>query len=279
MHLSVDDRIQPHSDGRRCIVKQAYRTLTVDLDDGIARVTFRRDKDTNAFCRDMTMDLMTVCRTVAEDGESSDPRIAAMVLTGGSGRSFSVGGDFNDVSVLQHEDEVRPWLGEIIDLYIAILSVNIPVVAAIDRFAIGQGLQVALMADWRIGTTECRLSMPELKNGVACPLGSVILEVLLGRAKMLELLLECEFIDAEAGRDLSLLNEIAAPSELQSSALRVAKRLATYPRTPYVTTKRIHNGRFIAALEEVREPSSQAHAASFEEQTGKAHFDKILKRA
>jgi enoyl-CoA hydratase/carnithine racemase len=102
---------------------------------------------------------------------------------------------------------------------------------------------------------------------------------MLGRAQMLELLLDCEFIDADAGRALSLLNEITSPSELPSSALRVAKRLASFPRTPYVTTKRIHNGRFIAAFEEVREPGSQAHAASFEQQTGKAHFDKILKRA
>ena len=121
--------------------------------------------------------------------------------------------------------------------------------------------------------------LPELKNGVACPLGSVILEVLLGRAKMTELLMDCEFIDADASRDLGLLNDIAMPNELQAAALRVARRLAAFPRTSYVTTKRIHNGRFIAALEQVREPSSQAHAASFEEQTGKAHFDKILKRA
>ena len=48
-------------------MKQAYTTLTVDVEDGIARVTFRRDKDTNAFCRDMTLDLTDVCRKVAED--------------------------------------------------------------------------------------------------------------------------------------------------------------------------------------------------------------------
>lgn len=260
-------------------MKHAYKTLTVDLEDSIACVTFRRDRDTNAFCRDMTLDLTNVCRKVTEDEQSSEPRISALVLTGGMGRSFSVGGDFNEVSVLEQEEEVRPWLGEIIDLYIAILSVNIPVIAAVDRFAIGQGLQVALMSDWRIGTTECRLSMPELKNGVACPLGSVILEFLLGRAKMLDLLLDCEFIDADTGRALSLLNEITSPSELQASAFRAAKQFAAYPRTPYVTTKRIHNGRFIAALEDVREPGSQAHAASFEQHSGKSHFDKILKRA
>ena len=48
------------------LMNQSYETLTVDLDDGIARVTFRRDKDTNAFCRDMTLDLTNVCRMVAE---------------------------------------------------------------------------------------------------------------------------------------------------------------------------------------------------------------------
>ena len=75
------------------MMKQGYKTLTLDLEDGIARVSFRRDKDTNAFCRDMTLDLMDVCRKVAEDEHSADPRFKALVLTGGMGRSFSVGGD------------------------------------------------------------------------------------------------------------------------------------------------------------------------------------------
>ena len=89
-------------------MKQAYKTLTVDVEDGIARVTFRRDKDTNAFCRDMTLDLMEVCRKVAEDEFSSEPHIAALVLTGGTGRSFSVGGDFNDVASWQTNMRFAP---------------------------------------------------------------------------------------------------------------------------------------------------------------------------
>ena len=47
----------------------------------------------------------------------------------------------------------------------------------IDNYAIGQGLQVAMMADSRIATTRAKVSMPELKNGVACPLGALILEI------------------------------------------------------------------------------------------------------
>lgn len=259
-------------------MNRAYETLSVDVDARIATVTFRREKDTNAFSRKMTLELMDFCRLVADDGRSESPSIDALVLTGGAGRSFSVGGDFNDVSALAEEGEIRRYLGEIIDLYVAILRVHVPVVAAIDRFAIGQGLQVALMSDWRIGATTCRLQMPELKNGVACPLGSLILEFLLGRAKMLELVLDCEFLDATASRACGLLQEVTSPDELGAAAQRVARKLQAFPRTSFVATKRIHNQRFVDALEGVREASSQAHVDAFLRKTGKKHFDAVLGR-
>lgn len=252
-----------------------FATLVCALEDGIARVQFNREKDTNAFSRQMTIDLLELCRLVSADGES-DRKIQALVLTGGQGRSFSVGGDFNDVSKLSEEPQIRAYLAEIIDLYIAILQVAIPVVAAIDRFAIGQGLQVALMTDWRIGAETCQLQMPELKNGVACPLGSIILEVLFGRAKMQELVFDCELIDPRAARQIGLINQIVVSGELDAAGLKMARRLASYPRTSYVATKRIQNQRFVDALETVREPSSQAHVAAFLARTGKKHFEKIL---
>lgn len=256
----------------------AYENIAFDVDDGIATVTFKRERDTNAFSRAMTLEVMDVCRRIEEDARSATPAIGALILTGGSRRSFSVGGDFNDVSALEEEGQIRSYLGEIIDLYVSVLKVDIPVVAAIDKFAIGQGLQVALMTDWRIGTTECRVSMPELKNGVACPLGSLILEFLFGRAKMLEWVLDCEFLDAAASRAGGLLTQVVPVEELLPAAVAAAKRFKAYPRTSFVTTKRIQNERFVAALESVREASSQAHVAAFLRKTGKKHFDKVLGR-
>ena len=256
-----------------------YSTLIVDVKDGIVCVTFNREKDTNAFSRNMTLDLMDLCKRVQADGRTDNPQYRALVLTGGTGRSFSVGGDFCDVSTLSEEMEIREYLGEIIDLYISILQVHIPVVAAIDHFAIGQGLQVALMSDWRIGTERCQLNMPELKNGVACPLGSIILETLFGRGKMLEFVMECEFINAANSRNHGLINQITSVEELQDAAFAVASKFAAYPRESFVTTKRIQNERFVQAMETVREPSSQAHVAAFMKKAGKKHFDKILGRA
>jgi len=258
------------------IVSQSYRTLIYEEHDRIARVQFNREKDTNAFSRAMTLEVMDVCSRLRADAASPEPRIDALILTGGTGRSFSVGGDFNDVSRLSEEPEIRAYLAEIIDLYIAVLNIEVPVIAAIDRFAIGQGLQVALMADWRIGATSCQLQMPELKNGVACPLGSIILEYLLGRARMQELVFDCEVIDPPTARSYGLLSQVCPTAELQDAAMAMARRLAAYPRTPFVTTKRIQNQRFVQAFELVREPSAQAHVAAFLERAGQKHFERIL---
>lgn len=260
-------------------MKTDYQTLLVNLHDGVLHVQFNRDKDTNSFSRQMTLELTDVCKQVQQDGESEEPQIGVLVLTGGTNRSFSVGGDFCDVSQLDEEQEIRSYLGEIIDLYIDLLKINVPVVAAIDKYAIGQGLQVALMSDWRVGTDRCQLQMPELKNGVACPLGSGILEFLCGRAKMQQFVFDCEFISAEASRDHALLSQISSVESLQADALSMARKLQKYPRASFTTTKKIQNQRFIEAIESGREASSQAHVAAFMRKAGKQHFDKILGRA
>ncbi len=134
------------------------------------------------------------------------------------------------------------------------------------------------MTDVRVGSSGCRLQMPELKNGVACPLGSIILEVLLGRSRMMELIFDCEVLDANTSRSLTLLNQLVSAEDLQLAAQRTALKLAAYPRTSFVATKHIQNERFVAALESVREPSSRAHVEAFLRKTGKAHFEKILGR-
>lgn len=253
-----------------------YQTLAVTERDGILQVQHNREKDTNSFSRQMTLDLMDLAKKVQADVNSDEPRFRAMILTGGVERSFSVGGDFRDVSVLETPEEVRAYLGEIIDLYISILNIHIPVIAAIDNYAIGQGLQVALMTDWRIGTEHCQTQMPELKNGVSCPLGSIILEVLFGRAKMLEFVMDCEFINAQESKQHGLISQLIERNDLLNEAFNVADKFGQYPRAPFVTTKKIQNDRFVAAIESVREDATLSHIAAALKKSGQKHFQNIL---
>jgi carboxymethylproline synthase len=88
------------------------------------------------------------------------------------------------------EADNRLAIEELIDrciaLYVSILQVTKPTIAAIDGHAIGLGVQMALSCDWRIGTSNAKMIMWELKKRVACPLGAYMLEGFFARAAMLE---------------------------------------------------------------------------------------------
>jgi carboxymethylproline synthase len=247
--------------------------INAKLENRILTLSFAHEKTTNPFSRIMTRSLLELSFLISESTE-----VDALILTGGENRSFSVGGDFNDVSVLKETQEIRTYLFEIIDLYIALLSIRIPLIAAIDHHAIGQGLQVALMGDVRIATTRAKLQMPELKNGVACPLGVAILDEFLGRGAMLNLVIFGESATADQALKLNLVNDVCEPQHLISQALKTANDLSRFPRTPFQTTKAIYNQKLIDRLNLCREQAANAHVLSFQNKSGAQHFDRVLGR-
>jgi enoyl-CoA hydratase/carnithine racemase len=245
--------------------------IVLERDNGIAEIRIQHAKTLNPFSRAMTLELAEICREL-----EADDAVKAAWIWGGAGRSFSAGGDFADLRLIQGRDAALEHLRRIVESYQALLAISKPFVAAIDHHAIGQGLQVALMADWRIGTTRAAVRMPELANGVPCPLGSVILEALLGRAAMLHLVVGCGGLDAEAARTERILDEVCDPDDLREVTLRRLAHLRTYPAYSFRVTKRLHNERFAAQLQEVRDPAAVAHADSYAHGQADAHFARIL---
>ncbi len=242
------------------------------IDDSLLLIQLNHEKKENPFSRRMTQELMQLL-----DATGRDPKVRSAVLTGGIDRSFSVGGDFKDVSKLNEVDVIREYLLEIIDLYVCILAFSKPLVVAIDHFAIGQGLQVALMGDYRIGSHRSSIAMPELKNGVACPLGAIILERMLGRALMLRYVIDCGEISSSRAVELGLMDETCEVPELLERALAKARAYAAYPAIPFTLTKSIQNQRFIDDLDAIRPLAAKAHVDSFMAKSGEKHFKNILK--
>ncbi len=244
-------------------------SIQARVEDGICELRLSHENPKNPFSRAMTQRLITLAPEL-----NADAAVKAVVLWGGADRSFSVGGDFRDIAALKTHSEMRAYLLEIIDLYIAILRIDKPVVAAIDHHAIGQGLQVALCADWRVASGGTVVAMPELQNGVACPLGSLMLEVLLGRARMMHAVVGCASFDAESAKDFGLVDQV--DNEVFATALKQAKRFAGFHATPFSLTKHIHNARFIAQLDAIREPAAEAHVQSFSARANVPHFEKVI---
>jgi carboxymethylproline synthase len=261
-------------EGSEALPALADEGLHATFEDGLLRIALAHRKRTNPFSRRMTLALRDLAVRAA-----AAPDLRGVLLWGGPDRSFSAGGDFEDVSRLTERVAIRDYLLEIIDLYVALLAIEAPVVVAIDHVAIGQGLQVALTADWRIGTPRTRVSMPELKNGVACPLGVTLLDAYFGRGFMQRAVIGCDELDAQAALQAGILSESVDAEALQGQAEARLVQLAAYPATPFRATKRFTNAPLIQRLHAAREEAAAAHVASFLAKAGQSHFEKILGRA
>lgn len=208
---------------------------------------------------------------------AQDDSVVGLVLTGGDyGRDFCTGGDFNEVSAMDTPEKVESWIERTVALYIAVLEVEKPVVAALSGYAIGTGFQVALCCDWRIATSEASLIMWELEKGLACTLGGYMLEKTLGRAEMMRLVYGCEAIGGERARELGLIHDIQA--SFIDTAVAKARELGHFPTVPFRRTKHSINASFIQGLRDVSRVSKVAHVASFGAGAAKAHFDNVLHR-
>lgn len=206
----------------------------------------------------------------------SDDTVDAVVVYGGNGRSFSAGGDFNEVKNLSTGAEIDAWIDRVTDLYVAALDLKKPSVAAIEGFAIGMGFQFAMMFDWRVMAKDAELRMPELKHGIGCSVGAAILGEIVGWNAMRNIIYRADSISAEAALQSQLVNDIADDATVLTAAIERAQILAAYPRAAFRSTKLAVNRTLIDKLTESAAESKQVHRAAFLARDAQKHFQNIL---
>ena len=190
--------------------------------------------------------------------------IRAVVITAGEGRSFGVGGDFNEVSTFRGEDEVDRWIAACVRMYTSVLRLPIPVVAAIDGYSIGIGLQLALCADYRVASHTADLRMPELKLGIACVLGACLLNERVAAPVVGRMIMQCEPWSAKVALDAGLVHEMCTPDEsLLARAINAAHRFAEYQSVPFAKTKQYINAGIVERLKHACIEATSAHRAGF----------------
>jgi carboxymethylproline synthase len=239
--------------------------------ENVLVLTFNHEKSQNPFS-DALQDALMAALKDAETNET----VSAVVLYGGRGRSFSVGGDFKEAVELGDPKIIGEALHKVVDLYVAILQFNKPLIAAIDYHAIGMGFQIAILSDYRVATTNTAFLMPELKNGVACTLGCAMTEYLFGRFVMQEICYESNKIPMEKCIAWKLVNEIANEETLLEKAIEKAKFYGSFPQRAFTGTKRTNNKRFITVLEDARQDTVDVHTDVFMNKEHRTHMETIL---
>ncbi|MFF5897120.1 enoyl-CoA hydratase/isomerase family protein [Streptomyces argenteolus] len=244
------------------------------LPGAVALVEFSQAHEQNPFSRARMRELTQLVLDLDMNDE-----VRCVVLYGGAGRSFGAGGDFHEVSEFSGGDEVDAWIDDITDLYSTLAGISKPVVAAIDGFAIGVGLQVALCCDVRIGSSASTLVMPEFKVGIACNFGGYMLETVVGRSVMQNMLYTCDPWPADRALADGLLHEVVEPGLLLERALEHGRRIAGYTAAAVQSTRARVNGPYVQGLRRVREEGKRSHRTAFSAGEAQQRMRRIIGKA
>jgi len=206
--------------------------VTYETIDDVAVVALDRPASLNALTADMVDQLAeALLRAITED-------VGAAVLAG-NGRAFCAGHDLHEVQDPAQRSANRRDLERIQDVTRLLARSPHPVVAAVQGYALGAGLEFALGCDLVVAARGTQLGFPEVAVGLSVTGGATrILPVTVGPAVAKELILLGERIPAERAQALGLVNVVVEADELRGTALGYARRLAARPRESLRTAKR-----------------------------------------
>jgi enoyl-CoA hydratase len=195
--------------------------LRVESDGIIARVTLDRPAKLNA------LNLATLAELQRAFAElRSLPELRVVILTGAGEKAFAAGADVSELAALDavRAREVSQAGNEV---FLEIERFPHPVIAAINGFALGGGLELAMACTIRIASDNAKLGQPEVKLGLTPGYGGTQrLARLIGQGRALEMILSGDPISAQEAHRLGLVNRVVAPAELAATVTELATKIA-----------------------------------------------------
>jgi enoyl-CoA hydratase/carnithine racemase len=199
--------------------------FTSGADGTVARLTLDNRAKLN------TLD-STLMRAFIAAVEAMTPRddLRALIVTGAGDRAFIGGASIPEMAALDRAT-ARDFITLVHRTCDCLRRLPVPVIARIDGFALGAGLEVAVSCDLRIATTRSTFGMPEVKVGLPSVVEAALIPHLIGFGRARELLMLGETIDAETALRWGLVERVAAPGALDAEIDKaVAALLAAGPQ-------------------------------------------------
>jgi enoyl-CoA hydratase/carnithine racemase len=150
--------------------------------------------------------------------------LRALVLTGAGEKAFIGGASIPDMAALDRES-AKNFIALVHRTCDCLRRLPVPVIARIDGYALGAGLEVAVSCDLRVATTRAKFGMPEVKVGLPSVVEAALIPRLIGFGRARELLMLGETIDAETALRWGLVERVVAPDALDGEAESILSAL------------------------------------------------------
>ena len=200
----------------------SFRTLLLEDRGAVRRISINRPEKLNALNRETISELQ-----VAFSQTRHDDAIRAVILAGSGEKAFVAGADISELaSVTPMQAQEFSRQGQ--QLMTLIERLGKPVIARLQGFALGGGMELAMACHLRIASDKARVGQPEINLGLIPGFGGTQRMLrLAGRAATLELCLTGAPIDAARAFALGLVNRVVAPEQLDTEVDALANQLAS----------------------------------------------------
>ena len=199
-----------------------FENIVVENEDRLAIITINRPTKLNALNKATIEELHKALKTIETDKD-----IRVVILTGSGEKAFVAGADISEFANFNSSEGSQLAAKGQELLFDFVQNLNKPVIAAINGFALGGGLELAMASDFRVASDNAKMGLPEVTLGVIPGYGGTQrLPQLVGKGRAMELIMTAAMIDAETAKNYGLVNHVVPQAELLEFTKSLAQKIA-----------------------------------------------------
>jgi len=197
------------------------KNILTEITDGIGILTINRPQSLNALNTEVVAELESALRELEQNAA-----VKVVVITGAGEKAFVAGGDIKEMSSMDPAaGRAFAQCGHRMIQYVE--KMKKPVIAAVNGYALGGGLELALACDFIYASEKARLGLPEVTLGVMPGFGGTQnLARLIGPNRARELIFSGKQLTAQQARDWGIVNEVVPAEELMPRVMEIAQKIA-----------------------------------------------------
>lgn len=230
------------------IAEDTYTNLTVCLEDGLAVIAINRPKALNALNEETIDQLMAAFKQIEKD-----PANRVLLITGTGDKAFIAGADIRELKDCDESSGRQASLrGQ--RLFRMFENSRLVVIAAVNGFALGGGMELAMACDFRIAAENAVFGLPEVGLSIIPGFGGTQrLPRLVGRGMALEMIVTARKINAQEALSIGLVNRVVAQDQLLDTCREIAKSILKQGPLAVAAAKRCLNKGVETTLDEGQE--------------------------
>lgn len=201
-----------------------YKTLNVQKENAVWTLTIQRPESLNALSLGVIEELTHFLETLKKE---SFANLKALIITGSGEKAFVAGADIKEITDLKESTGLNfSEKGQA--AFRALENLPVPVIAAVNGFALGGGLELALSCDFIVASENARFGLPEVTLGLIPGFGGTVrLSRVVGLAKAKEMIFTGDMVKADEALRMGLVNKVVPQTELTATVQKIAQTIAS----------------------------------------------------